>query len=223
MLATELKDYLTCMNRKLFVVETNTFIIPHFQQMGAFMTGYTTENKGKHSWLCCVETKDENVGDLESEDYLQTENEVMHSVISAYISPTLSSPFVPIPSNNFYSDGYGNIVTGDMPKHTALKKRNKTIADLYSKRIALMHKAKKGNAVIKVLKGIKTAMYNSSLKMTPAYTNFGIIWNGFPDAVQESVLKRRALSFADKHKFKILGFRIIDCNNQFIKSLEETV
>lgn len=221
-----MKELLTrhgvCMNNKktVLLIQTDTFILPIFQKLGAFITGKFVENNSESGWL--TNQRFDHEEDLAA--YWEEEDLIMNGIREIYINPLISTPFFPVPSSEYFSDGFGNINNFknlDKNKRAVINLRNKAIADLYSKRIKILHNLKKGKSNIKALKRKKKMLCESKLRVRIFYSDLGIAWDDEPDKECVEIIKTRANSFAKTHGFKITNFKVVSFNYEWIKSLSD--
>lgn len=205
--------------KKIFVIETDVFILPIFQQMGSFCTGKQVENNSDVGWL----TLNRYAGESESVDFYENCPHLFNKIGAIPLSHDLSTPFIPLISPSFFSNGYGNIFSITTPIKQVREATQKAITDKFRTKIELAKKQRLGRKIFKRIKKEKSSCYNGSDKQYPAYTNLGILWKEQPTNLEQEIILNRAETFAEENNFKILNAFLLDFEPKYVNLLKETI
>lgn len=203
----------------IFVIETDTFIIPHFQTMGAYCTGHEVTNyceDDKPDWWFFHDPKSTA---HTVEEFLEQNMWPVKEVISCELTPWLLSPFIPIADETKCADGYGSILEVDLPESKLKGIRNSSIDNLYNRRIRQVKQARKIGFKhhIKKLNRTKTDLQRSQFQPLPAYTHLGIFLSDYASPNSEEVIMMNARLYALENDFNIKRCYIKSFSPEYLK------
>ncbi len=186
----------------IFYIPTSTFIVPHFQVMGAYCTGHDIVIANDEKWF----NQDSGAVQDNALTFLEEFCLAIPEVDCIDINNTIQTPFIPMRDLNKCCDGYGSMVDIELPDTEKRGLRNKKIEKFFANRIKTIKRIRpeKWKLNVQFQHNKKTSLQKKQVKTYPAFTGLGILLKNKLSAESQDTILTQARMYAFENEFDIL-------------------